>query len=284
MNKPVPVWQCGRFELKFELPAIMAILNVTPDSFSGDGLAGSVEAALRQAERALADGAMILDVGGESSRPGSESVSVEEELARVIPVVEAVVALGAPVSVDTVKPEVMRAAIVAGAAIINDINALCTPGAIEAVTASNVGVCLMHMQGQPRSMQQTPAYKDVQAEVEGFLLERCAALAAAGIEGTRVALDPGFGFGKALEHNLSLFRSMPRLAAHGFPLLVGVSRKTMLGAVTGRAVDQRMPASIATAVLAAQRGANILRVHDVAATRDALAMWAAIEQDRLNAY
>ncbi|MDP5240025.1 dihydropteroate synthase [Uliginosibacterium sp. 31-16] len=284
MTSLVPVWQCGQFELKFDLPAIMAIINVTPDSFSGDGLSGSIEASLRQAELALSNGARILDVGGESSRPGSESVSVEQELERVIPVVEALVQLGAPVSVDTVKPEVMCAAIAAGATIINDINALRAPGAIDVVAASDAGVCLMHMQGQPRSMQQAPSYDDVVAEVDAFLLERCAALESAGVRRSRVALDPGFGFGKSLEHNLRLFRGMPLVNAHGYPLLVGVSRKTMLGAVTGRAVNERMPASIVTAVLAAQRGASILRVHDVAATRDALAMWAAIEHDRLNAY
>lgn len=284
MRSEVSVWQCGRFRLEFDVPAIMAIINVTPDSFSGDGLAGSVAMALKQGEQALLAGAKILDVGGESSRPGSEPVSLDEELSRVIPVVEALVGLGAPVSVDTVKPAVMCAAIAAGAAIINDINALRTPGALEAVVVSNVGVCLMHMQGEPRSMQQAPVYADIVGEVEAFLLERCAALESAGVDASRVALDPGFGFGKTLEHNLRLFRSMPRVRAHGYPLLVGVSRKSMLGAVTGRAVGERLPASIVSAVLAAQRGAAILRVHDVAATRDALAMWAAIDLDRLNVY
>jgi len=284
MNTSTPVWQCGRYQLQFDVPAIMAIINVTPDSFSGDGLAGSVSGAMQQAEQALRDGARILDVGGESSRPGAEPIGVEEELARVIPVVEALAAFGVPVSVDTVKPEVMQAAITAGASIINDINALRAPGAIDVLAQTEAGICLMHMLGEPRSMQQAPNYQDVVEEVENFLLERCAALASAGIARSRVALDPGFGFGKSLEHNLRLFQGMQAVGAHAYPLLVGVSRKSMLGAVTGRSVNERMPASIAAAILAAQRGASIIRVHDVAATRDALAMWAAIDQDRLGVY
>ncbi|NSL54628.1 dihydropteroate synthase [Uliginosibacterium aquaticum] len=277
-------WQCGKFRLNLDLPMIMAIINMTPDSFSGDGLSGSVGAALRQAEKALRDGAGILDVGGESTRPGAEAVGEQEELDRVIPVLEALVALDVPVSVDTLKPAVMRAAIAAGVAIVNDINALRAPGAVETVAASSAGVCLMHMQGEPRSMQEAPAYTEVVDEVEAFLLQRLAVLEAAGVAAARISLDPGFGFGKTLAHNLELFRSLPRLAAHGLPLLVGVSRKRMLGEITGRAVDQRVPAAITAAALAAQRGAAILRVHDVAATRDALAMWAAIDADRLSAY
>ncbi|MDO6386846.1 dihydropteroate synthase [Uliginosibacterium sp. 31-12] len=277
-------WLCGKFRLNLDLPMIMAIINMTPDSFSGDGLSGSVGAALRQAEKALRDGAGILDVGGESTRPGAEAVGEQEELDRVIPVLEALVALDVPVSVDTLKPAVMRAAIAAGVAIVNDINALRAPGAVEAVAASSAGVCLMHMQGEPRSMQEAPAYTEVVDEVEAFLLQRLAVLEASGVVAARIALDPGFGFGKTLAHNLELFRSLPRLAAHGLPLLVGVSRKRMLGDITGRAVDQRMPAAITAAALAAQRGAAILRVHDVAATRDALAMWVAIDADRLSAY
>lgn len=258
----------------------MAIINVTPDSFSGDGLHGSADAALRQAERALADGAGILDVGGESTRPGSEAVSVEEELARVIPTVEALSGLGVPVSVDTVKPEVMRAAVAAGASIINDINGLRAEGAIEAVCATDAGVCLMHMQGRPRSMQQAPQYRDVVEEVESFLLEQASVLETAGISRERLSLDPGFGFGKTLEHNLVLFRALPRLCAHGYPILVGVSRKSMLGAVTGRPVGERVTASVATALMAVQRGAAVVRVHDVAATRDALMMWQAVDDAR----
>ena len=278
------LWRCGRHVLSFEFPRIMAIINLTPDSFSGDGLAGSAEAALKQAKRAKAQGAAILDLGGESSRPGSESVSVQEELDRVIPAIEAVLPLGLPISVDTVKPEVMREAVRAGATIINDINALRESGAVEVVAQSGVGVCLMHMQGQPRTMQASPEYADVGWEVEAFLLERVRALEAAGVASERICLDPGFGFGKTLEHNLALFRDMPRLKARGYPLLVGVSRKTMLGTITGRPVAERVTASVTAAVLAAQRGADILRVHDVAATRDALAIWAAIDREAPDAY
>ena len=278
------LWQCGRHRLDLTLPQIMAIINVTPDSFSGDGLRGSVDAAQRRAEQALAEGAAILDVGGESTRPGAEAVSEAEELARVVPVVEALAAFGVPVSVDTLKPAVMREAVRAGAAIINDINALRMPGAIEAVVATDAGVCLMHMQGEPRSMQQAPAYEDVVGEVSGFLQQRAADLLRAGVAAERICLDPGFGFGKTLDHNLALFRALPQFAALPYPLLVGVSRKSMLGALTGRDVAQRMPASITAAVLAAQRGAGILRVHDVAATRDALAVWAGIERGCSGAY
>lgn len=278
------VWHCGPYRLRLDKPLIMAIINLTPDSFSGDGLAGSVDGALRRAEQALRDGAQILDLGGESSRPGSEPVSVDEELSRVIPAVEALSRLGVPVSVDSVKPEVMSAAIAAGASIINDINALRAPGAVEAVAASQAGVCLMHMQGEPRSMQLAPVYADVVAEVDAFLCERLACLEAAGVVRRRLMLDPGFGFGKTLEHNLALFRALPVLGRHGLPLLVGVSRKRMLGELTGRSVGERMPAGIAAAVLAAQRGAAVLRVHDVAATRDALAVWAAIDRDQLGIY
>lgn len=279
-----PVWQCGSFRLHLEMPVIMAIINVTPDSFSGDGTTGTVDGFLRQAKQALAEGAQILDVGGESSRPGAQPISADEELARVMPVVEALVQLGVPVSVDTVKPEVMRMSIAAGASIINDVNSLRSPGALEVIAESEVGVCLMHMQGTPRSMQKAPTYGDVAEEVERFLLDRALVLESAGIARSRLALDPGFGFGKSLEHNLTLFRTMSRIGEHAYPLLVGVSRKSMLGAITGRSVDARVPAGVAAAVLAAQRGARILRVHDVAATRDALAVWAAIDKGFLGVY
>ncbi|WP_018608946.1 dihydropteroate synthase [Uliginosibacterium gangwonense] len=278
------LWRCGRYTLSFDVPAIMAIINVTPDSFSGDGLSGSRDAAMCQGEAAIREGAAILDLGGESTRPGSESVPVQEELDRVMPALEALVSLGVPVSVDTVKPEVMQAAIRAGAAIINDINALRAPGAEQLVAQSDVGVCLMHMQGAPRSMQVAPQYQDVVKEVEAFLQERCAALMAQGVAADRLCVDPGFGFGKTLEHNLQLFKALPELCARRWPVLVGVSRKTMLGKLTGRDVNQRVFAGATAAVLAAQRGAAILRVHDVAATRDALSVWAAIERDRINAY
>lgn len=272
-----PIWQCGNYRLEFDSPVIMAIINLTPDSFSGDGLDGAVDGAMRRAEQALCEGAGILDIGGESTRPGSASVPLKEELARVIPAIRALRSFNVPISVDTVKPEVMAEAIAAGASIINDINALREPGAIEVVARSTAGVCLMHMQGEPRTMQQAPGYTDVVREVESFLEDRLATVRAAGIEQERICLDPGFGFGKSLAHNLTLFRSLPQLCGWALPVLVGVSRKTMLGEITGRSVGDRDVATAATSLLAAQRGASILRVHNVAATRDALALWDAID-------
>jgi dihydropteroate synthase len=256
----------------------MAIINVTPDSFSGDGLAGSVDAALRAGEAALRQGATFLDVGGESTRPGASPVPEHEELRRVVPVVEALARLGAPVSVDTCKPLVIRESIAAGAALINDINALRAEGVVEAVAGTGVGVCLMHMQGEPRTMQVDPHYDDVGAEVAHFLRQRAEMLMAAGVPRDTITLDPGFGFGKTLDHNLELFRALPALLKEGFPLLIGVSRKTMLGQITGRPVDERLPASVTAALLAVQRGAAIVRVHDVAATRDALTVWQAVQE------
>ncbi|MFA9439484.1 dihydropteroate synthase [Uliginosibacterium sp. sgz301328] len=270
------ILRCGRYEIPLERPHIMAIINVTPDSFSGDGLDGSVDAALRRAEQALRDGATFLDIGGESTRPGAAPVSEQEELDRVIPVVEALTSLGAPVSVDTFKPAVMRASIAAGAAMVNDINALRGDGAVEAVAASGAGVCLMHMQGEPRNMQVAPHYEDVVAEVREFLLRRAELLLSAGAPRETIVLDPGFGFGKTLEHNAELFRGLPKLCALEYPVLVGVSRKTMLGQITGRAVEERQFASTAAALMAADAGAAIIRVHDVAATRDALMVWRAL--------
>ncbi|HEX5128078.1 MAG TPA: dihydropteroate synthase [Rhodocyclaceae bacterium] len=267
---------CGRYELILDRPLMMAIINLTPDSFSGDGVDVSRDKAFMLAERALAAGAAILDIGGESSRPGAQAVSVQEELDRVLPVVEALVPLGAPISVDTVKPEVMREAIRAGASMINDINALRAPGAIEAVADTDVGVCLMHMQGEPRTMQAAPHYQDVVAEVTAFLNERAGILHAADIEQKRIVIDPGFGFGKTLEHNAALFRALPDIVALGYPVLVGVSRKSMLGQITGQPVGERLSASVAAAVMAAQHGAAIVRVHDVAETRDALLTLAAL--------
>jgi dihydropteroate synthase len=252
----------------------MGIVNVTPNSFS-DG--GRFLDATRAIEHALAmrdDGADIVDVGGESTRPGSELVSADQELERVMPVLAALVREGACVSVDTVKPDVMRAAIAAGAAIVNDVNAFRAPGAVEvAAAASSAGVCIMHMQGTPATMQEAPHYEDVVAEVSAFLLERATALEAAGIARSRIVLDPGFGFGKTLEHNRALFRALPKLRALGYPLLVGVSRKKMIGDLTGRAVDERESGSVAAALLAAQNGASVLRVHDVRETVDALKVW-----------
>jgi dihydropteroate synthase len=257
---------------------VMGILNTTPDSFSDGGRWLGREAALQHALSMAAAGAELIAVGGESTRPGAADVSLQEELDRVVPTIEAIVAeCDVTVSVDSSKPEVMRAAVAAGARWINDVFALRQDGALE--TAANLGVpvCLMHMQGRPRDMQAKPHYDDVVAEVEGFLLQRVADCEAAGIARERISIDPGFGFGKLLEHNLALFRSLPRLASHGLPLLVGISRKSMLGTITGRAVDERLSASVAAALLAVQAGASIVRVHDVAATVDALRILDALD-------
>ena len=257
----------------------MGIVNLTPDSFSGDGLAGQVQRALAHARSQLEAGADILDLGAESTRPGVEPTSEAEELDRLLPVLEEVSGWGVPVSVDTYKPRVMAAALAAGASMINDIYGLRAPGALEVVAGSDCGVCVMHMQGEPRSMQASPVYGDVLAEVRSFMEERVGACDRAGIARERLVLDPGFGFGKTLAHNLELFRGLRQLAWGGLPLLVGVSRKSMLGAITGRPVQERLPASLAAAVMAAGQGAGIIRVHDVAATRDALAVWSALRQE-----
>lgn len=270
------VFRCGRFTLPLTRPLIMAILNATPDSFSGDGTAGRVDLALRHAEQAVEEGADIIDIGGESSRPGARAVSVQEELDRVMPLVEALSQAAVPVSIDTMKPEVMQAAAAAGAAIVNDINALREPFAVETLAATDLGVCLMHMQGEPRTMQSAPHYTNVVGEVGQFLVDRCDILRKAGVPRERILIDPGFGFGKTLDHNLALFKALPTLRELGYPLLVGVSRKSMLGQITDKPVEQRLGASVAAAVLAAERGAAVLRVHDVAATRDALAVLAAL--------
>lgn len=254
----------------------MAIVNLTADSFSGDGVQADLEAALRRAECALEEGADMLDIGAESTRPGSAPVSEDEERERVVRVVERLHSLGVPLSVDTCKPAVMRAALAAGADMINDVLGFRAPGAIEAVAATAGGLCVMHMQGEPRTMQQAPQYRDVVAEVAAFLDARVAQLAAAGVALDRIALDPGFGFGKTVEHNFALLRELARFGAGGLPVLVGLSRKSMLGAVTGQRVEARMPASIVAALIAVQRGASIVRVHDVAPTRDALAVWRAV--------
>lgn len=271
------VLKCGRFRVALDRPRIMAIINVTPDSFSGDGLGHDVDAALRRAEQAVAAGAHLLDLGGESSRPGSEAVSEQEELDRVIPLIERLADWPVPVSVDTVKPAVMRAALAAGASLINDINAFRTPGAVEAVRGSDAALCVMHMQGEPRGMQSDPRYVDVVSDVLRFLNDQVRQLQAQGVEAERILLDPGFGFGKTLEHNLELMRAMDRFVATGLPVLIGVSRKSMLGAITGRPTSERLAASVAAALIAVQRGARIVRVHDVAQTRDALAVWEAVE-------
>jgi dihydropteroate synthase len=269
-------WHCGPHRLELARPLIMGIVNVTPDSFSDGGRFFDGNTALAQAERLLDEGADILDVGGESTRPGAPEVPADEELRRVIPLIEALAGRGRPVSIDTSKPEVMRAALAAGASIVNDVWALRQPGAEEVVAASDCGVVLMHMRGTPRTMQQSPRYDDLLSEVGGFLRERRAALLARGTASERIAVDPGFGFGKTAAHNWALLARLGQLAVEGAPLLAGVSRKSMLGQATGRAVTERLAASVAAALIAVQRGAQIVRVHDVAATRDALAVLAAV--------
>jgi dihydropteroate synthase len=266
----------GRHTLPLDRALVMGVVNVTPDSFSDGGRFFGPEAAISHARRLVAEGADILDIGGESTRPGSLPVDEAEELRRVIPVLEGIVDLGVPVSVDTAKPGVMRVALGAGASMVNDILALRSPGAVEAVAASNAAVCLMHMQGEPRTMQSHPAYVDVLGEVRAFLAERVEACEAAGIARERIVVDPGFGFGKTAEHNLALLRRLPALATLGVPVLAGLSRKSTLGQITGRPVAERLAASVAAALLAVERGARIVRVHDVAATRDALAVLAAV--------
>ena len=263
-------------------PLVMGILNVTPDSFSDGGRFTDIDRALRQAGRMCAEGADILDVGGESTRPGADAVSLDEEMARVLPVVERIRAeFDIPVSVDTSKPGLMRAAISAGAGMINDVNALGAPGAVEVLAQTDVPVCLMHMQGEPRTMQAAPQYDDVLADIISYLRRRVAACEQGGIVRDRILLDPGFGFGKTLQHNLVLLRELRAFEEIGLPLLVGISRKSMLGAVTGRGLDQRLAASVAAAVMAVERGARIVRVHDVAETVDALKVWqAAMDADR----
>lgn len=275
------VLHCGNRRLDLSRPRVMGILNVTPDSFSDGGRHAGVEAALLHARRMCAEGADIIDVGGESTRPGAAPVSVQQELDRVLPVVERIVAeLDVCVSVDTSTAPVMRAAAAAGAHLVNDVRALQREGALAAAAESGLPVCLMHMRGEPGDMQHAPVYRDVVAEVLEFLRGRAAAAVAAGIDGGRLLIDPGFGFGKTLAHNLALFRALDRFAAEPWPLLVGVSRKSMIGALLGnRPVEERLHGSVAAAVLAARAGAAILRVHDVGPTADALAVALALQQE-----
>jgi dihydropteroate synthase len=270
-------WTVRGRTLSLARPLIMGIVNVTPDSFSDGGRHATLDAALAYALRLIEEGADLLDIGGESTRPGAAEVSQAEEADRVVPLIAALAGRGVPLSVDTSKPEVMRAALDAGAAIVNDVYALRAQGAVEAIAGSGCGVVLMHMQGIPRTMQVAPHYEDVVTEVAAFLRERLAALAAAGVAPDRVAIDPGFGFGKTVEHNFTLLRELRRLAGSGCPVVAGLSRKSMLGAVTGRAVDERVTASVVGAVLAVERGARVLRVHDVRATRDGLRVWEAMQ-------
>ncbi|HRD32716.1 MAG TPA: dihydropteroate synthase [Rhodocyclaceae bacterium] len=268
---------CGRFVLDMQRPRIMAIINTTPDSFSGDGLAGDLSGALVRAEQALAEGADVLDIGGESSRPGAEPVSEQQELDRVMPLLERLADGPVPVSIDTVKPVVMRAALAAGASLINDINGFRAEGAVEAVASGNAALCVMHMQGRPRTMQAEPRYDDVVGEVRAFLHARVDVLRSAGVAEARILLDPGFGFGKTIEHNLAMLRDLAAFGARGYPVLAGLSRKSLLGTLTGRPMGERAIASVVAAVIAVQGGARIVRVHDVAATRDALTVWEAVE-------
>ena len=267
------MFYCGSYRLDLSRPLVMGIINVTPDSFSDGGRHLLRDAAIAHAQQLITEGADILDIGGESTRPGAQQVSIQEELDRVMPVIEALRGVPVPVSIDTSKPEVMRSALASGVSMVNDINALQQPAALSAIVDSSAAVCLMHKQGQPKTMQQEPYYENVMLDVAGFLRTRLKIVEAAGVLRNRIVIDPGFGFGKTLEHNLTLLRNLPTLAELGVPLLVGLSRKSMLGKLTGREVDDRLSASVAAALLAVQRGANIIRVHDVQATCDAIKIW-----------
>ena len=270
-------WQTTRHAIDLGQPRVMGIVNVTPDSFSDAGRYAQASGAMAHCDALLREGADILDIGGESTRPGARTPGADEELARVLPVLRHALTLGVPVSVDTSQPLVMQAALDLGVDIINDVRALRRPGALDVVAGhARVGVCLMHMLGEPGSMQAAPQYDDVVACVRDFLAARRAALCAQGVAAARIVLDPGIGFGKSVDHNLTLLRRQRELLALGAPLLVGWSRKSTLGALTGRAVGERQVASVAAALLAVQRGASIVRVHDVAATVDALALWRAV--------
>lgn len=270
-------WQTRRFRIDLSRPRVMGIVNVTPDSFSDGGRHDEAREAIAHCERLVADGVDILDIGGESTRPGAPRVDADQEWARIADVLAAAVTLGVPVSVDTYKPEVMRRALDAGADIVNDVQALQLPGALAAVAGSGAGVCLMHMRGEPASMAEMAVYDDVVAEVGTFLAQRARAAQDSGIPAECIALDPGYGFAKTAEHNLQLLAGQRRLTELGYPLLVGWSRKRTLGELTGRPVDQRLPASLAAGLRAVVAGARVLRVHDVAATVDAIKVWAAVD-------
>ncbi|MBD3670938.1 MAG: dihydropteroate synthase [Gammaproteobacteria bacterium] len=273
--------KCGGRVLDLDRPHVMGVLNVTPDSFSDGGKFIGREQAIEHAHAMVEAGATLLDIGGESTRPGAADVAVEEELSRVIPVVEALSgAVSAVLSVDSSKPEVMNAAVEAGAGMLNDVRALREPGALETVSGLDVPVCLMHMQGQPRTMQQDPHYEEVVTDVYDFLMQRVTACEDAGIARERLILDPGFGFGKSLQHNLRLLAHLDRFHDSGFPLLVGMSRKSMLGMILDKPVDQRLYGSLAVASIAAWQGAQIIRVHDVPETLDVLRVVEAIRQEK----
>lgn len=280
-----PSWQTARFRIDLSRPRVMGIVNVTPDSFSDGGRFADAGAACRHCDALVADGADLLDIGGESTRPGSRAPDADEELARVLPVVRHAVTLGVPVSVDTSTPAVMRAALDAGADIVNDVRALLRPGALAAVAQHpSAGLCLMHMQGEPGTMQQSPTYGDLVSEVRAFLAARVAACRDAGIDAARIVLDPGYGFGKTVEHNLALAQAQRDLLNLGHPLLVGWSRKSTLGVLTSRPVHERLAASVAAALAAVAQGATVVRVHDVGATVDALKVWRALAPGATNAH
>ncbi len=271
------VIDCAGRLLTLDRPRIAGIINVTPDSFSDGGLHVDSAAAITHGLKLVEEGADVLDIGGESTRPNAEPVSAQDEIARIVPVIEALAKqTSVPISVDTSKPDVMRAAVAAGAGIINDVYALRLDGALDAAAELKVPVCLMHMLGEPRTMQDDPHYDDVVSDVRRFLAERMFACEMSGIDKKKIVVDPGFGFGKTLEHNLALLRALDQFAALGVPLMVGLSRKAMIGTLTGRSVDQRAVGSAAAAMIAVQKGAMIVRVHDVAETRDALAVWKAV--------
>lgn len=268
---------CGRFELSLERPLVMGIVNVTPDSFSDGSLHFETDAAIAHARQLVQEGADILDIGAESTRPGADPVSVQEELNRLLPVIEGLRASGVPISVDTFKPQVMGRVLDAGADMINDIYGFRQPGALDAVADSRCGLCVMHMQGEPRTMQAAPHYDDVVGEVRRFLQDRVAAMAEKGIDQGRILLDPGFGFGKTAGQNYFLLQNLRQLRFDSYPWLVALSRKSMIGHITGRPAAQRLGGSIAGALAGVARGAQMLRVHDVAATVDAIKVWQTIE-------
>jgi len=273
------LFDCGKFQLNLNRPHVMGIVNVTPDSFSDGGKYSAMDAAITHALQLVEEGADILDIGGESTRPNATPVDLQEELDRVIPVIAALAKqINIPISIDTYKPQVMQAAVAAGASIVNDVRALQEDGALEVVANSNVGVCLMHMQGTPQTMQDNPHYDNVVSNVKEFLADRLRASIYAGIRAGRILLDPGFGFGKTRAHNITLIQQLESLTELGQPLLVGLSRKSLLGQVTGNDVDARLYASIAASVIATQKGAKILRVHDVRATVEALKVVSAIDE------
>ncbi len=275
--------QCGRFRLALgpaDRPLVMGILNITPDSFSDSGQFLPLESALERAEQMIAEGADMIDIGGESTRPGAPVVPLEEELRRVMPIVYALRDCGKPLSIDTYKPEVMKEVLAAGADMINDINGFNAPGALAAVADSDCGLCIMHMQRDPQTMQAAPQYGNVLEEVTAYLRARVEEIGAAGVARARMCIDPGFGFGKTLAHNLELLKNIDHLLRElQLPLLAGMSRKTMIGAITGKPVEQRMAGSVGAALVAAANGARIVRVHDVAATVDALKVWQAARPD-----